>query len=807
MKNIFKHLSLIFPCLLITQLVFASENNITTLKGKLQDENGMAVSFANVAILAASDSSFVSGTVTDLEGNFNIQLNKEGKFMLRLSAISFEYSFTEPFMTSGQEMNFGVITLKEETKILSEVEIKALRPAVIYKADKMVVSVEGTALAAGSTAMEVLEKSPGVWVDQEGNVHLNGKKGVGIMIDGRLSYLSAKEVQDWLNSMSAENIQDIELIANPSSKFDAEGSSGLINIRLKHNNMTGMNGSVHSSYTYNSRHAYSVGANLKYKKGKWNSFLSAELNQSPFRRTTNMIREFHSNGQEEYFNQVGEENINAIGPSLRVGTDFQINRRHSIGTTINFSSHHDTGAYDTETKLENLTEQKNVLVKAHNGMSTDTQNAGINLRYTGQLDTAGTRLSANIDYVKLADQNFSTFENHYKNLDTQQQTEETLNAENPSDFDIYSARVDFTKKVFDNNTLELGIKTSKVVSDNGVDFYRHQGEQMILDEDKSSAFLYQENIYAAYVNYNSQLTKKLNVQFGLRLEHTTGKGNELSRGSYTDLFPSVSVQQTISENYQLSYNYSRRINRPEYWALNPFIWYLDPYTSILGNPELKPEYINSLQFTQSFFNTYNLTLSYSLSKDMISEVPRQKSGSDTEFGPDNLDKGQNFSATVMAPLQISKRWEVSNDLTGAYQKNEMLLEGHNHVNESFYLIAQQTHHILVAKNFHLQVSGRYMSPSSSYGVYYFEGYWNIDAGLTKSLLNDQLDLSLNATDIFRSQKSYGNANIGENINIFNQYFYEQSIRFSLRFKFNKGKQIEANDREADFEELNRAGGS
>jgi hypothetical protein len=271
MKNWYPSL-ILFLFLARTHLVSAQANG--TLSGMLQDSKGTAVGFANVAVLRTSDSVAVTGAITDAAGNFAIKTPAAGQYLLRVSLVGFAKTDTPPFEITDENSsrNFGTLTLKENTKQLAEVKVQALRPTIVNHPDKMVVSVEGTALTAGNTAYDVLAKSPGVFVDQDGNIQLNGKAGVRIMIDGKLTYLSGKELQTMLQGMSAENLKDLEIITNPSAKYDAEGTAGIININLKKNDLVGLNGSVYGGGQFNGLHGFSGGGTINYKKGKWGSF-------------------------------------------------------------------------------------------------------------------------------------------------------------------------------------------------------------------------------------------------------------------------------------------------------------------------------------------------------------------------------------------------------------------------------------------------------------------------------------------------------------------------------------------------------
>src|SRR5690606_16089444 len=325
-----------------------------SIVGQVKDEKGEAISYANIAILSVIDSSLVTGDVTDEAGRFQINSPKTGNYILKSSAIGFG-DIIVPFEVTGSDFkkDFGVIILKEDIQQLNEVKISSLRPTIVNEVDKMVVSVEGTALAAGSSAFDILSKAPGVWIDQDGNVQLNGKAGVHIMIDGRPTYLSAKELQNMLEGMSADNIKNIEIISNPSSRFDAEGTSGVINITLKKNQLTGFNGSVYAGYEFRAMHGYSGGTNVNFKKGKWSSYAHLDMAKRPWRRTSEMKRAFNDGTASTTFDQEGQEDVIRYTPSVRLGTDFDINSKNSIGVMMRLSALDGSQTFKTTSLLRN----------------------------------------------------------------------------------------------------------------------------------------------------------------------------------------------------------------------------------------------------------------------------------------------------------------------------------------------------------------------------------------------------------------------------------------------------------------------
>jgi hypothetical protein len=685
------NLNRLFAVAFLTCLTSTAYSQIS---GNLKDEKGAPVSYANIALLQAADSSLLTGAVSDADGGFQLKSPAvAGTYLLRLSAIGFTQIYTPAFNANSNSFSkdFGTLVLKEDVQLLQEVSVESMRPTIINEADKMIVSVEGTALAAGSTAFDVLEKSPGVWVDQEGNIQLNGQAGVRVMIDGRPTYLSAKELQTMLEGMSAENIKTIELINNPSAKYEAEGTAGIVNINLKKNTLGGLNGSVYAGYQYNGLNGYTGGTNINYKQGKWSSFATVDVAQRARFRDGWFFREFNTAESQAKFDQDAWEDVSNFTPAIRFGTDYDISPKHSIGTTVNLTSHKGMHDFRTDSYITNGKGEDALLIDADNLTENNYKNATFNLHYLGKKDTLGSTLSANLDFVRIVDEGQASFRNRFDSLGQGAADYQTLlTSENPSGYDIYSAKVDYTRVLPNKRKIEIGAKSSRVVSDNLLNFYVHQDVGKVLDRSRSNHFVYEENIYAGYINFSMPLGKKLSVQAGVRAEQTVAEGksiteNKVSPREYLDWFPSVFVQQNVSDNYQVNYNYSRRISRPNYEMLNPFIFYLDPYTWAQGNPYLKPEYTHSFGITQTFKQTYNLVLEYARTTDFIAEVPSLNDETKvTVFNRSNVDDAHNASATLVAPFKIMKKWDSNTNATFAYQRFTTVLDNELLLNDAFF---------------------------------------------------------------------------------------------------------------------------
>lgn len=809
MKNCY----LLVFAFILTFLAPALAQETGMLKGNLKDGKGNPVGFANVALVQKETGVAKTGTTADEKGNFQLKSPAPGTYFLRCTFIGFQPTESESFQVTNENFSkdFGVLVLKEEVTNLKEVTVQTMRPTITNHPDKMVMSVENTAMAAGSSAYDILTKAPGVWLDQDGNIQLNGKSGVKVMIDGKLTYLSGKELQTFLAGMSAENIKDLEIISNPSAKYDAEGSAGIINLNLKKNSMSGLNGSVYAGYQNNTMHGYANGGNLNFKKGKWSSTAMLDVSRRTRVRTNTMDRAFKEEGKITILTQKGRENGATFIPNLRLSTDYEISAKHSLGVMANLTYQDQETNFDTDSYLRDGNPANDLYIEARNFTQKKFGNGTFNLHYTGKLDTIGSTLSADLDYADLLFNGSGDFRNYYQPADFSAPAYlDQLGSNNPSGYRIWSAKTDYARPVQKAGKLELGAKASHVISDNDLQFFSVRNNENIADPKRSSHFIYTENIYAGYANFSTSINDRIQVQAGLRAEQTVAEGYSVTLDStnsrqYFGLFPSVFVQQKVSSNYQVNYNFSRRLDRPGYNNLNPFIFYLDPYSWAKGNPNLKPQYTNSFQLTQTFKDAYTLILGYANTKGFMAEIPLQDTVSKTtEFQTRNVDNFENVSANLVLPIRILPKWEVSNNLSLEYQDYSINLAGKNRKNEQLFFFAQSNHNLQLPKNIRMEVTAGYQGPSA-YGLYKIEQNWWVDAGLKRSFLKNQLDLSVNVTDIFKTRRVIGAANFDGNINAFDQYFGMQSFRVNLRYRFSRGEKFELKRRNTNLEELRRTG--
>ncbi|GAA4457175.1 outer membrane beta-barrel family protein [Nibrella saemangeumensis] len=801
---------LLFTCLFaLHQTTLAQISG--TLTGTLTDSSGTGVGFGTVAVVQTAKKAIVTGAVTEADGRFSIKTPAAGTYFLRITALGYATLETPTFAVTDPSFSkdFGTLTLRNNTKQLKEVTVRSSRATITQEADRMVVNIAGTALAAGSTAYDVLGKSPGVFIDQDGNIQLNGRSGVTVMLNGKLTFLSARDLRTMLEGMPAENIKNIEIITNPSAKYDAEGTSGILNINLKKNTQQGMNGSLYASYNNNFKQfGYTYGGNVNYKSGRWNSFLNLDAARRVGGREATFTRIFYGTDKTTYFDQVATGNFAAEGPpSVRMGTDYSINDRHSIGATAYYITNFSKSDFLTDTYIGNAPRTYSQYIDADNINTNRFTSFTSNLHYTGKLDTLGTTLSTDLDYARITNRGDGNFYNYFTDLASGQQTRDFLYTSTPNGYDILSAKIDFTRPLSPGHKLEAGAKASRVVSDNDFRFY-FNNEGLALDPKRTNHFNYRESIYAGYLNWNGKLNKRFTMQAGLRAEQTLSVGNSYTTGQvterkYLNFFPSVFLQQKVSDDYQISYSYSRRLTRPNYGNLNPFRYYRDPYTYTEGNPYLRPQYTQAFSINQTIRKVYNLSAYYQFHRDVMSEVPiLDVANATTIYTTGNLNEGHNLGITAVAPVKITRWWDTQNTTILSYNKFTTVSNEGPLVNDQVFYMLQSNHTLQLPMNIRMEMNLLYRGPAAS-GLYHMAPMHRVDIAFKKSFMNKKLDLTVNANDLFKGFRYYWTTNINRNVNEFDQYFRWRSVGVTLRYNFSRGSKVDEKRRNNNLEEMNR----
>jgi len=759
MKTLYR-ISLIVTLLFTVTVGFAQTNPKPNISGVILDETKKPADYVTVVLFKASDSSVVKTAFTDPNGTFNFNVSGKGSYFYKASNMGYKTlkSKTIVLTEDNQKVDFGTAQLTTNTQNLKEVNVAVTKPLIERRMDKIVMNVSNSSVMTGSTALEVLQKAPGVTVDQNDKISMMGKQGVLIQLDGKQTYMSSADVANLLRNMQSSEIESIELITNPSSKYDASGNSGIINIKTKKNKNGGTNGSINGSLGYGKNLRANAGLNLNHRTQKLNLF--GNYNYGKFERDNLIAIDRISNGTPDtYFIQVGESNRKQYNNNLKAGLDYFIDKKNTIGVLVNGYFNHGTEVSLNNTLIGPSFEQTASKLITNALQANKYNNLSYNLNYKSVLDTAGSEISADVDYSKYKGNDGSNYENDYRfpNGDRMRPVSYTRN-NTPSIIDIKAFKVDYNVSLNKTVKLEAGVKSSWVKTDNDLQAEELVGNAWQNDVKRSNQFVYDENVNAAYTNVNKQF-KNTSVQIGLRVEQTNSKGNLVTtntivKRNYWDFFPTLFVQHTLSKNNQLGFSYSRRIDRPSYDALNPFIYYLDEFTYSKGNPFLNPQYTHNFELSYTLLQKYMLSIGYSRVNDVIAEVILPDAPNKSLYQTNaNIAKNISYNANLNVPVQITKWWQTNNNLNVFYLSFEAPDLAGNALKTgktSFQFKSQQT--FTIVSGFTAELNGSYESPLD-YGTLSLKARYYVDAGLSKALFNKKASLKLALSDVFNMSEN------------------------------------------------------
>jgi hypothetical protein len=634
--------------------------NAQKITGVTKDMDGNAVVGATISLYKDTSKTVVKLAVSKENGVFSFEGIQPGSYRLGASSVGYTPAVSAPFSVAQADVKAPELKMARSSAQMKDVVITATKPIVEVKADKTILNVEGTINSVGSDALELLRKSPGVLVDKDENLSLAGKNGVQVYIDGRPTPLAGQDLANYLKSIQSSNIEAIELITNPSAKYEAAGNGGIINIRLKKNKSLGTNGSVNAGWNIGTFSKYNAGISLNYRHKIRNIYGNFNYNQGVVRQNMSI----HRTTLDTLFEQDAVVNNDNRSESFKVGADFFLNKKSTVGVMVNGVLADPTVTNYSRTPISYIpTGVVDRVLVADNKSVLKRNNANFNLNYTYN-GTGGKSLSLNADHGIYNIDNDQLQPNYYYNASETAITSTVIyRMIAPTDIQISSLKADWEQD-FKKGKLGFGGKMAYVKSDNDFQRYNVYGSNQVLDMDRSNLFNYTENINAAYVNYNRPL-KGMMIQAGLRLENTVSEGtshgqkdggsgyvkyDSTFRRNYTDLFPSAAITFNKNPMSQLSVTYSRRIDRPVYQDLNPFEFKLDEYTFQKGNINLRPQYSNSFGLTHTYKYKLNTTLNYSHVKDMFVQLI------DTAEGSKAFISKRNLATQDIVNLNISYRF-------------------------------------------------------------------------------------------------------------------------------------------------------
>ncbi|MFN4144515.1 MAG: outer membrane beta-barrel protein [Runella sp.] len=800
-----------FLCFVAASLLGLALQAQTKITGTVQDQSGKAIPFANVLLLKAQDSTLAKGAITNETGQYEFENVARGRYVVMAQQLGYEKAYSASFLVNeNAPITLPTIQANEATQVLSEVKVVQKKPFVEQQIDRTIVNVENSIVSAGGTALEVLERSPGVTIDRQNDrIQFKGRQGVMVMIDGKLQQISMQDLMSLLQATPSDNIEKIELISTPPAKYDAAGNSGLINIVFKKNKNFGTNGSYTLGVGYGRYEKLNGSLNFNHRKAKYNAFGSVSAFHGRMWNEQNIDRTIAYRDQITYFDQHSPRIGNPQNVNFRTGIDFFLNKKTTIGVlATGFVKNFQMNG----TVFSDILDRNRVLTSRY---ETDTRNQMNLNNITGNINFKrdlgkGRELTADMDLSRFNGDASNLLNTSFFTPDNRPTSTEIVRNLMPSVINIAAAKVDYVQPL-KKGKFEAGLKSSWVNTDNDMRFENLIDNQWLLDPTRSNRFKYDENINAAYTNYSTKLNPKTSLQLGLRAEHTHSRGNSVTLNhivdrNYVNLFPSVFVSRQLDSSHVLNVSYSRRIDRPNYRDLNPFIFFLDPFTFQEGNPNLRPQLTNSFQITHVFKGFLSTSLGYSRINDLIAnQIPRQIASENKTFiTSENLDHQDSYDLTVSLPLPIKKWWMMQSNLSAFYNRFRSFYYGADLDISQFGATISMNNSFTLPKGYTAELSGFWNSPTQ-YNLLQARAQGQISMGVAKSFWNKKGSLRLNVNDIFFLNRFAGSVKYQDiDFRVLSRWESRQA-RVSFTYRFGNQQVKAARQRSTSTEDLrNRA---
>ncbi len=803
--------------LIILTFAFVKISSAQNIKitGTLLDKQNMPIEYASVIIYKLPDTLLVGHTTTDGVGKFEITVNKNKqtstkKYLLKIDSYGFMPFNKE--LTIENSSDIGTFTL-EDIGQFGEVFITSEKEQVKIAGTEKSIDPSKNLLSQNGTAIDVLSQVPGVWIDRDGELILNGKKGVTVMINGQEQILDTEGLNSILKSIDAQSVNNIIVNTLPSAKNDATGAAGTIDIKIQDRKNNGLDSNISISTHFRNETNLLGNWNIRVKSNKWYIGTSIGVSNTTRLMDVDNVFLYANNGLETDAYII--QNQGFTNKNIQSTVKYQINDKNLIGLLFN--------------SFDNKTENP-VITSTHiRPIAPEIISFPDSLSVTNSVNRERLKsISSGLFWKHKADNGnslyFSTdYSSYKKDFDVEAQTllslydtpntiirNEIVNFGIPYDVSIFSAKLDYSIPFEEKHMLELGVKYSNTENDSRRAF------SSSLSPNTNESFNYKEDIFSLFANYNGnkdydKKLKKINYQIGLRLEHTNpvfnfSDSNLVPISDYTRLFPSVNLGLVFESDNSLTVGYNRRIQRPLYNELSPFVYYLSDYISREGNSTLIPEDIHNFLVGYTFNKGKgNIELNYAHTFDKITQMPFQNPENfNVTLQNINIQKRQNFSVTGIFQNKITNWWKTTNTISSIYDRYYQDNFEENKLDiDKLSVSFNATHNFSISKDLKVQLSGLYLSPFID-GLYETSDYFMMSLGLKKSFLKDRLNLNMELQDIFNTYKDNVTVNFNSLQSTFIQKIDTRILKVTLNYNFKSGKKVNnASEKQGNESEKNR----
>jgi len=742
--------------------IFLSFSAITinaqqSLSSKLLDGDGAPVMFANVVLYSSPDAKLIKVESSDENGKFIFRNVDNGSYYIEASFIGYTNYKSEPINIKEDDIVLSDFIMETNSVELEAAVVTARRALVEVKPDRMVFNVEGTINAAGDDALGLLRKAPGVLVDNNNNVTVLSRSGVLIYVDGKRLPLTGDDLTAYLSNLPAEQIDRMDIITNPGAKYEAQGNAGIIDIRLKRDKSHGMNGSISGSVSQGRFGKGNVSSMGNYRNSILNTFGTIGYNGGS--SYNDMLFINNQNGLILDESNLSENTTNGI--NYRWGTDFFFGKNQTVGFLVSGQNQNTESNSENRIEISQLASASNIdsILIAENISDQKRDQSTYNINYA--FDNKKHSLNVDLDYGKYRnDYEYIQPNRYFLEDETTLVTEVLTEYDTPIEIDIYTGKIDYESDIF-GGKIGLGTKFSKVKTDNSFLFYNIENSERAFDDVRSNIFLYDENVYAGYANYQRAINQKWGMSAGLRVESTDAVGDlqafreDLQEDpvnlNYTNYFPSGGLTYNQARNKTWSLNYGRRINRPDYNVLNPFTVQLSELSFMKGNESLNPEIVNNLELGYTLNYRYNFKLSYSKTTNQITRLiaPDDEDPRAGFITWANLAEQTIYGFNASLPFTVTPWWNAFANISGGYLNNQADYGDGAIVDvQAFTYSFFQQHTFTLPRGFTGEISGYFSGPGVWGGVFRYNETWSLNLGLQKKFFNDMMNVKLSFNDIF-----------------------------------------------------------
>lgn len=757
------------------------------IKGKIVDSVQAAIPYVPVALISSKDSSIYKGAVTDQDGNYCFEKIIKGEYFIKIVAVGYDTFYSSKIESDSINLiSMPAFKLSSSSSNLKEVEVTAFKPTMEFKKGMIVLNVENNLIAKGNSVLDLLKQIPGVQVDAQNNITVNGVGGVRFLMDDRLQQMDASQMATILSSMSAETITSIELIKNPPAKYDASGSGGLINIVTKKAKMKGVNGSINQAYSQGKAARSFSALTLNFKNNKFSAFSNINYSYLHFYDQTQLDRVLNTTSTTNIFNASG--NVSNIIKSINFngGIEYELSPKTVIGLYFDDNLNNSNAVQEaTTTVLEgNAFNYNSFSYRSDQKLKYSSPDASFNILQ--KLDTLGSQLQLSSNYLDINGNDSKFVENHfYDSSHSEILTPSRYTTHTKGHYGIFSQKLDYTKIMKKDFSIEAGLKATFVDIKSDADYLL---DNATVDTALENDYSYKERVLAAYTTL-SKTYKKVSVSLGVRAEQTDVNAVNKTTGfnlhrSYLNFFPSSTLDYKINEKTSFSGSYSYRIDRPGFNRLNPARVYNDELNYTVGNPTIRPQYSHNTSLNYNYNSFITATVDHYQTHDFMYWYTYTQTNSqiniDTTF---NFRLRDDYSFSLFIQKQI--KW-FNLQLYAAYQyhdyKGTINEEKAESATSQFY--GNLNAEFALPKDFKLQLSGFYVTPFID-AIQFYSPVGSINLVINKSFLKNKLDVSLGFFDILYSENSYMTTTLSD------QYFYYQQkgdtrrVRLSLNYKFGK----------------------